>query len=292
MVTSKSNSIRCEWLRKSIAAETPVPFTEDFKPAENGRTIVFEADSFKLWLESVIPGYMSLPKIGGSFSTEKNANVKIGDKFYLARRRMDLTEFIYPFPFASNTVEQRCRLSVHSGGKTSYCAFSATVYIPILHDGRSTWMSLTPNEVLTQRKLVRYAKGDVAVAGMGMGWLPLRVLQQPRVKSLTIVDIDKHILSYFGERLKRAAKEAGKKLRLVNDNAYNYNWMRHDQGLWDIWLSMNDGSDDARFWRICRQMRSAGKSCHGWYTVKPTDYCERKIRQMEAESKCQVQQEA
>lgn len=285
MATLKNKKERSEWLSRAIAAEKPVPFTEDFKPADRGGTIVFEAGSFKAWLESVMPDYMSLPSIAanGSFSTSSKDNVKIGDKFYLGRRRMDITEFVYPFPFASHAIEQRARLSVHSGGKTSYCAFSATVYIPLLHDGRSTWMSLTPNEVLTQRKLVKYAKGDVAIAGMGMGWLPLRVLQQPRVKSLTVVDIDNNVLSYFGNRLKKAAEEVGKKLQLVNEDAYRYDWMQHDQGLWDIWLGMNDGSDDAKFWRICRRMRDAGKSCHGWYTVKPTDYCERKIKKLESE---------
>jgi predicted membrane-bound spermidine synthase len=134
-------------------------------------------------------------------------------------------------------------------------------------------MSLTPNEALTQRKLVKYAKGDVAIAGMGLGWLAQTVLKQSRVKSLTVVELDKAVLNYFGKQVKAVAKSVNKPLKLVHCDAYDYDWMKHEQALWDIWLAMRDGADDRRFWRICYAMREAGKSCHGWYTTKPTNDC-------------------
>lgn len=265
------------WLAKQIASESPILFTDDFKLPSRNQRIVFEAESYQRWVYDILPDAKDWPKLSVYDSGASKA--KVCGTFKYALRELPLTTFQRPFMFSSRLQEVRAELDIYSV-RGATVAFSDAVCIPILFTGDcDVWMSLAPAEVRTQQKLVRVAKGNVAIAGMGMGWLAQKVIAKPTVTELTVIDKDSHVLSLFGKHVKAVAEKFGKSVNLVCCDAYEYDWTQHTQALWDIWLRANDGSDDWRYWMICERLRSMGISCHGWYTVKPSDFCVRRMRQ-------------
>jgi hypothetical protein len=225
-------------------------------------------------------------KMPASKLRDLSVAIKVGDKFRFYVAALPLTELVSRFMFSDSLVEVPTKLDIWGHGSSS-CSFTAPVRIPVLaNDKGDAWMSLTPNEVLTQRKLLKAAKGDVGMAGMGMGWLARRVLEKPSVTSLTVYDVDPHVLAFFGKPLEALAAELNKPLRLVLANAYEVDWTKHSCSLWDIWLRGDDGSDDSKFWTICRKLREQKISCHGWRTVNPSQLCEARIQRETKGAEC------
>lgn len=144
-------------------------------------------------------------------------------------------------------------------------AFDGPVTIPILAKPGQTmlnpWMSLTPMEILTQRAQLRRAKGRVAIAGMGMGWLARRVLERKSVECLTVVEKDEAVLRHFGLTLQQ---QFGNRIVLVHGDAYEHDWSNYDVSLWDIWEKIGDAAWDSKFLKLRNQLRIAGRVCEGW----------------------------
>ena len=68
------------------------------------------------------------------------------------------------------------------------------------------WMWDTPQETELQEDLAKKAFGDILVAGYGLGILPKFLLENPSVKSVTIVEIYKEVI----EKMKELGKIHGK----------------------------------------------------------------------------------
>jgi hypothetical protein len=60
--------------------------------------------------------------------------------------------------------------------------------LPILDKGGDIWMSLTPMEVESHLVHAALAHGDVLVCGLGMGYIVYKMLQNPNVTSITVVE--------------------------------------------------------------------------------------------------------
>lgn len=138
-----------------------------------------------------------------------------------------------------------------------YVGFDGDVLIPTLADKEDKvdpyhpWMSITPNEVMTQRPGLAIAKGKVCIGGLGLGWLAYEVLRKPSITSVTVVEKDPHIAAFFGSRLIRSGKEC----RIVNDSVYTYLQKNHgdyDTVLMDIWRNYDDAPDDYHFRKLRR----------------------------------------
>jgi len=67
---------------------------------------------------------------------------------------------------------------------------------------RNPWMSLTPNEVWTLRPGVRAAKGRVAVAGLGLGWQLVQIMQKRSVTSVVLVEKDEQLVAEVLPRIR------------------------------------------------------------------------------------------
>jgi hypothetical protein len=247
-----------------------VDFTEDFKAPKRNEIIKFTAKSFQAWVSRVLP---ASDKIKATNLKDLSNSVVVGKfKFYMAKMPVTYSSSLFP---GGKPRQQTSTLCLGNG---SDCCFDGVVSIPILAGSTGNpWMSLVPMEVLTLRKLIRYAKGNVGIAGMGLGYLATRVIESPRVTELTVYERDPAVLSFFGESVVKRGQELGKSVTLVEADAYKVDWHVHDQALWDIWEGGSDSSDDWQFWIIAEELREAGKSCHGWRTVKPSDYCRRQM---------------
>jgi hypothetical protein len=251
--------------------EKPVEWSESFKLPSRSQNICLKADSFQAWCDSVLPELKDMPSAKTRKSDEIPASVNIGD-YILYRLHQPLWIYapvgysFFGIPLAMRW--QRTRLEVlHSATQTSYVGFDKPVDIPVLakrsvcSNQLDPWMSLTPNEVLTQRGQIRRAKGKTCIAGLGMGWFARRVLERKQVEHVTIVEKDPHVLAYFGEPLER---EFSGRVTLIEGNAYEHSWDNYDVSLWDIWEKVGDSAWDHRFLELRDRLRKTGRVCEGW----------------------------
>lgn len=232
-----------------------VPFDEDFPFPKTGRVVTICADSFNAWVAAALP---------------LSQNLKEKDKIQVGPYRFYMREFPtyyqgYPYPFSSKTQRMRSQLNVYSGRKKARVQFSDSVHIPILQEEgkhfQDVWMSLTPNEIWSQRGQVRRTRGRVGVAGMGLGWVVNAMLRRKQVQHVTVVEKIPEVLSTFGTDI---ANRHTDRVSLVNGDAYQHDWSQYDVVVWDIWQSYGEAKWDDKFQQLKMDLQVAGKVCVGW----------------------------
>jgi hypothetical protein len=220
-----------------------VKFTDQFTWQ---RSITFCAQSFNEWVRSVLPCVAELkPKRGHGIDGAQGQ--EIGKYIFYARVLPKYTD-----------------LEIYRGRRVGGIRFNGDVTIPILADKNyRPWMSLTPNEVLTQKRMISRAKGNVGMAGLGLGWAARKTLSRDSVTKLTVAEKTSELIDYFGKPLK---EEFGDRIEFVNSCAYEVDWTAFDVSLWDIWEQYNDAPYDRRFQEIKKEIHKAGKVCCEWAT--------------------------
>ena len=80
--------------------------------------------------------------------------------------------------------------------------FDAEVVIPTLFDlGKQIpepWMSITPQEIITQRPGIQRASGTVMVGGLGLGWFLRKVHDRDEVERVILVEKCQELLDWYG----------------------------------------------------------------------------------------------
>jgi hypothetical protein len=242
--------------------ETPIPFEETFKYVSS---ITFTADSYMKWIREALPLIkgMKVAKIGSSHDHNRKIGVQLGDDkiFYLRELPIYYYDYRYFFSDIKDRVARSSLYIVRSNSE-GHVKFDDSVIIPVLANNNfKPWMSLTPNEVLTQRGAIRRAKGDVGMAGLGMGWAARKVLQRTKVKHLTIYEVEQPIIDFFGKSL---LEDFGDRVSIVKADAYEVDWMQYDVALWDIWIEFGNANGDTKYEAIRDNMKANGKVCVGW----------------------------
>jgi len=104
------------------------------------------------------------------------------------------------------------------------------------HDGCIV-MSDTPMERRTNLRVLQLAKGDVLIAGLGIGMILYPILNKPDVDSVTVVEIERSITSMMHKTIVQWAKDAGKGLRIINDDIelFDHQEKKYDTIYFDIW---------------------------------------------------------
>ena len=97
-------------------------------------------------------------------------------------------------------------------------------------------MSDTHFEALTNLDAIREAKGDVLIFGLGLGLILKPIAAKPTVKSITVVEINKEIITAV------APHYPDPKITVIEGDAYN--WAppprtRYDYIYYDIWGSFS-----------------------------------------------------
>ena len=146
-------------------------------------------------------------------------------------------------------------------------SFDNDVIIPILANkylGYNVWMSLTPMEVLTQRKSIKLAKNNVLLGGLGLGWSAREILNKKSVKSLTIIDKNQDIINFFGKPL---IADFGNRVKIICDNIYNipindYNCVLID--IWDGYTKLSKYTDNGQFFKLADKCKKLHKIFWGW----------------------------
>jgi len=240
--------------------ETPVPFEETFKWPGGGRSITFTAKSYMKWAKAALPIMKTVKAC--HHSKAKEHGIPVGDEFIFYVRPLPIFTMERGMFGFGELRPTRSGLGVWRGTTEATARFDDVVNIPILASkGLTPWMSLTPNECFTLRGMTRRAKGNVAVAGLGLGWSCRKILERKQVKHLTVVEENLDVINVFGESLKA---DFGDRITFVNGDAYEFDWLPFDVSLWDIWRGYGDASDDDEFIKIRQLIEDHNKVCIGW----------------------------
>lgn len=123
----------------------------------------------------------------------------------------------------------------------SYCLKDER-YLAVTRKGE-VWMSITPNEINTMEPYIHQAEGSVLVLGLGLGYYPFMISEKENVKKITIVELDKNIISVFKENILPFFKNKNK-IEIIQDDAFNYlknNKNHYDYVFTDLWHNPEDG---------------------------------------------------
>lgn len=98
--------------------------------------------------------------------------------------------------------------------------------------GGTVVMSDTPDEKRDHYEAVRRATGNVLINGLGLGMVLRAALNKPGVNRITVVELDKNVISLV------APHYADARVEIVNANAFDYQppkGVRYDAVWHDIW---------------------------------------------------------
>lgn len=170
----------------------------------------------------------------------------------------------------------------HDGGRAY---FDEPIDIPALHfhlepdqkpwEGNrwDTWMSLTPMEMWSQRSGIQAATGRVILGGLGMGWLLRQIAKKPTVKEIIVVEKDRDILDWFGQKI---CDNTPKVSQVICGDYWEHAHkmdLKKDRFIADIWPEMGDASSD----RNLAKLRATGAKVWAWGCVRPDWHHQRMI---------------
>lgn len=147
--------------------------------------------------------------------------------------------------------------------------FTESIGIPVLRfksngpDARSgwdVWMSLTPNEIWSQRSGIQQATGHVVMGGLGMGWLMRQIAKKKTVTKITVVEKDKRILDWYGRKICKNTPKVDKVICAdIYDVAKKFDFKK-TKFLIDIWPSDSGAEFDPQL----KKLREDGARVWAW----------------------------
>lgn len=108
-------------------------------------------------------------------------------------------------------------------------------------------MSDTPMERYTNQEILNNAKGNILIAGLGIGMLPAALAQKEDVKSITIIEYNQDIIDIVSELIKKNVPNADK-IHVIKGDAWEfpktYTGPKFDWFYADIWANFPNEERD------------------------------------------------
>ncbi len=123
---------------------------------------------------------------------------------------------------------------------------------------KSTWMSVSPNEVYTMADAISNARGKVLTLGCGMGYFAYMASLKDEVESVTIVEIEQDVIDLFENHILPQFQRKDK-IFIIKADAIEY--MREltdgefDYCFADIWIGIEDLAPYFSIKEIGRKLR-------------------------------------
>lgn len=174
----------------------------------------------------------------------------------------------FGFPTGIQTTV-RSALNIYHNRKKSRVKFNGPVLIPTLQgptpgSAAPFWMSLTPMEVFTLREGIDFARGRVLCAGLGMGWMTLRILEKPEVSHVTQVELNQEVINFSGKAL---SNRFPGKIDFILEDVWEYlqkvDLDQFDAIIFDIWPQYGTAGIDRKF----QQLKAIHPGVWGWGDV-------------------------
>jgi len=107
--------------------------------------------------------------------------------------------------------------------------------------GRTLMMTDTSMEKRSNYGVVQNSRGNVLIAGLGIGMVLLPILEKPEVETVTVIEKYKDVIKLVETHIREAAGDAGKKLQVIVADIFE--WVPPKGGKWDtlyfdIWPDM------------------------------------------------------
>ncbi|GAA4653699.1 hypothetical protein GCM10023142_08370 [Anaerocolumna aminovalerica] len=138
--------------------------------------------------------------------------------------------------------------------------FTEKVEYPVIFQNsiKSTWMSVSPNEINTMKQPIRNAKGKVLTLGCGMGYFAYMASLKADVESITIVEREQSVIDFFTSFILPQFKTKDK-ITVIKDDAIEY-MMNLEDGLYDycfadIWIGVMDFEPYIETKEVCKRFR-------------------------------------
>lgn len=136
--------------------------------------------------------------------------------------------------------------------------FTEKVEYPVIFQNsiKSTWMSVSPNEINTMKQPIRNAKGKVLTLGCGMGYFAYMASLKADVESITIVEREQSVIDLFTSFILPQFKTKDK-ITVIKDDAIEY-MMNLEDGLYDycfadIWIGVMDFEPYIETKEVCKR---------------------------------------
>lgn len=119
---------------------------------------------------------------------------------------------------------------------------------PAVLTGDVEWMTLLPNEINSQKKYIKKAKGKVLTYGLGLGYYVFSVALKDEVSSVTVVDLNENVINLFQKHiLPKFSEKVKNKIKIINSDAFKFAGALsdgdYDYIYADIWHDCGDGKD-------------------------------------------------
>ncbi len=138
--------------------------------------------------------------------------------------------------------------------------FTEKVEYPVIFQNsiKSTWMSVSPNEINTMKQPIRNAKGKVLTLGCGMGYFAYMASLKADVESITVVEREQSVIDLFTSFILPQFKTKDK-ITVIKDDAIEY-MMNLEDGLYDycfadIWIGVMDFEPYIKTKEVCKRFR-------------------------------------
>lgn len=87
---------------------------------------------------------------------------------------------------------------------------------PVFTIDGQLWMSLTPMEIQSQYIPIQISEGNVGIAGLGMGYSLLRIMEKGEVTNITVFEKDQRVLDFFKTNFNK--REGYQKVKFICDD--------------------------------------------------------------------------
>lgn len=113
----------------------------------------------------------------------------------------------------------------------------------ILKENGEIWMSNTLMEVITHQKAIKQAKGNVLVAGLGLGMFLTAIKDKKEINKIIVIEKSKEIIKLIGKYYQN------KKIEIINSDIFQYQTKEKFDFIWfDIWPDIcNDNLQEMEF---------------------------------------------
>lgn len=156
-------------------------------------------------------------------------------------------------------------------GRSEYDGFKTGLYIRLCKKDGEQWnkgviMSDTWMEKQTNVTAYKKARGDVLIAGLGLGMVLLAIQKKPEVSSVTVVELEQEIIDLVKHQL-----PLNSKVTIIQGDIFQFKTdQKFDTIYFDIWDTLcADNWEEMK--KLHRKFRSRLKA-NGWMSSWRKDY--------------------
>ena len=113
-------------------------------------------------------------------------------------------------------------------------------YLFLSHKGlQKTMMSNHESEIITNKKFIDSAKGDVLIFGLGLGLIIFPLLKEIGINKITIIELDKGLIDMVSPIIR--FQDPLRKVKIINADSFSWETQeKFDTIYFDIWETIDE----------------------------------------------------